>query len=131
MKKLWGWVSENATSIGAVWIVALVMGVIMTVQNMKHASKEVDHLMDKIELTKENTELALSSIEQFGMINDLLKTTSTQRDHLEQATETINEQTAILQRLVDYLRKIGHWPPKINPPKPVDPGSLARGRSEA
>jgi len=131
MKKLWGWVSENATSIGAVWIVALVMGVIMTVQNMKHASKEVDHLMDKIELTKENTELALSSIEQFGMINDLLKTTSTQRDHLEQATETINEQTAILQRLVDYLRKIGHWPPKINLPKPVDPDSLARGRSEA
>lgn len=131
MKKLWAWVSENTTSICAVWIVALVMGVIMTVQNMKHASKEVDHLMDKIELTKENTELALSSIEQFGMINDLLKTTSTQRDHLDRAGETIIEQTMILQRLVDYLKKIGHWPPKIDPPRPVDPESLAKGRSEA
>jgi hypothetical protein len=131
MKKLWAWVSENATSIGAVWVVALVMGVIMTVQNMKHTSKEVDHLMDKIELTKENTELALSSIEQFGMINDLLKTTSTQRDHLDRAGETIIEQTMILQRLVDYLKKIGHWPPKIDPPRPVDPESLAKGRSEA
>jgi uncharacterized protein YgfB (UPF0149 family) len=131
MKKLWTWVSENTTSICAVWIVALVMGVIMTVQNMKHTSKEIDHLMDKIELTKENNELAQTAIEQFGMIDGLLKTTTTQRDHLEQATETINEQTTILQRLVDYLKKIGHWPPKINPPKPVDPGSLARGRSEA
>ena len=131
MKKVWAWVNENATSICAVWIVVLVMGVIMTVQNMKHTSKEIDHLMDKIELTKENTELTLSSIDQFGMIDDLLKTTSTQRDRLDQAGETIIEQTMILQRLVDYLKKIGHWPPKIDPPKPVDPNSLARGRSEA
>ena len=131
MRKLWAWVSENATSICAVWVVALVMGVIMTVQNMKHTSKEIDHLMDKIELTRENNELAQTTIEQFGMIDGLMKTATTQRDQLEQATEMINEQTTILQRLVDYLKKIGHWPPKINPPKPVDPDSLARGRSEA
>jgi hypothetical protein len=131
MRKLWGWVNENATSICSVWIAVLVMGVVLLVQDMKHASKEVGHLMDKIELTKENNELAQSSIEQFGMINDLLKTTSTQRDHLEQAVERINEQTVILQSLVDYLRKIGHWPPKINPPKPANPDSLAKGRNEA
>ena len=70
-------------------------------------------------------------VDQFEMINDLLETANRQRDLEEQAVETINQQTAILQKLVDYLKKIGHWPPKINPPKPVDPGSLARGRSEA
>jgi len=121
MKKLWAWVGENTTSVCAVWIVALVMGVIMTVQNMKYTSKEVDHLMDKIELTKENNELAQTAIEQFGMIDNLIKTSSVQRDQMERAVETINEQTIILQRLVDYLKKIGHWPPKIAPPKPTDP----------
>ena len=131
MKRLWAWVNRNATTICTAWIVALVMGTVLLVQDMKHASKEIDHLMDKIELTKENNELAVTAIDQFNMINNLLVTASQQRDQTEQAVETINEQTAILQRLVDYLRKIGHWPPKINPPKPVDPGSLARGRSEA
>lgn len=131
MKKLWAWVNRNAVTVCTGWIVALIMSTVMLVQDMKHAGKEVDHLIDKIELTRENSELAQSSIEQFNMINNLLKTTSTQRDHLEQAVERINEQTVILQSLVDYLKKIGHWPPKISPPKPVNPDSLAKGRNEA
>ena len=131
MKKFWGWVNRNAVSICAVWIVALVMGTIMIVQDMKYTSREVDHLMDKINLTRENTELTQSSVEQFEMINDLLRTSNTRRNQLDQAVETINEQTMILQRLVDYLKKIGHWPPKIDPPKSVDPDTLTKGRSEA
>ena len=131
MKKLWAWVNRNATTICTAWVVALVMGTILLVQDMKYASRDIDHLMDKIELAKENNELTATVVDQFEMINDLLETANRQRDLEEQAVETINQQTAILQKLVDYLKKIGHWPPKINPPKPVDPGSLARGRSEA
>ena len=131
MKKLWPWISRNATSICAVWVAALIMGTALLVQDMRHTSKEIGYLMDKIELVKENNELAQTSIEQFGMIDGLLKTSSAQRDQMEQAVETINQQTAILQRLVNYLKSIGHWPPKIDPPKPVDPDSLAKGRSEA
>jgi len=131
MKKLWDWTHRNATSICMVWVVALIMGAIIIIQNIKYGNREINHLLDKIELTKENNDLAQSSIEQFGMINDLLNTSSRQHDQLEQAVETINEQTMILQRLVDYLRKIGHWPPKIDPPRPVDPDTLAKGRSEA
>ena len=121
MKRLWAWTSRNATSICTGWIVALIMCTVMLVQDMKYASKEIDHLVDKIELTKENNELTLVTIEQFEMINGLLKTTTTQRGYIEKATETINEQTLILQRLVDYLKKLGHWPPKIDPPKSIDP----------
>jgi len=121
MKRLWSWVGGNATSICAVWIMALIMGTILLVQDMKRASREVGHLMDKMELTRENNELAQTSVDQFEMINDLLRTCSRQQGQLGQAAETINEQTMILQKLVDYLKKIGHWPPKIDPPKPVDP----------
>jgi len=121
MEKLWAWVNRNATTICTAWVVALVMGTILLVQDMKHASKEIDHLMDKIELAKENNELTATVVDQFEMINDLLETANRQRDLEEQAVETINQQTAILQKLVDYLKKIGHWPPKIDPPKPIDP----------
>ena len=121
MKRLWDWVNRNATTICTAWIVALVMGTVLLVQDMKHASKELDHLMDKIELTKENTELAVTVVDQFNMINDLLATANRQHELEEQAAETINQQTAILQKLVDYLKKIGHWPPKIESPKPIDP----------
>ena len=121
MKRLWAWVNRNATTICTAWVVALVMGTVLLVQDMKYASKEIDHLMDKIELTKENNELTATVVDQFGMINDLLVTANRQRELEEQAVETINQQTAILQKLVDYLKKIGHWPPKIAPPKPTDP----------
>ena len=121
MKRLWAWVNRNVTTICTAWIVALVMGTVLLVQDMKYASKEIDHLMDKIELTKENNELTATVVDQFGMINDLLVTANRQRELEEQAVETINQQTAILQKLVDYLKKIGHWPPKIAPPKPTDP----------
>ena len=135
MKKLFAsvnaWGNRNAASIYTGCLVALVMMSIMFIKDIKHTTKEVDYMMDKIELIKENNELAQGSIEQFQMIDGLLKTSSLQRDQIEQAVETINGQTMILQKLVDYLKKIGHWPPKIDPPKPVDPDSLARGRSEA
>ena len=121
MKRLWAWVNRNATTICTAWVVALVMGTVLLVQDMKHASKEIDHLMDKIELAKENNELTATVVDQFEMINDLLETANRQRDLEEQAVETINQQTAILQKLVDYLKKIGHWPPKIDSPKPIDP----------
>ena len=121
MKKLWAWVNRNATTICTAWVVALVMGTLLLVQDMKYSSKEIDHLMDKIELTKENTELAVTVVDQFNMINDLLATANRQHELEEQAVETINQQTAILQKLVDYLKKIGHWPPKIESPKPIDP----------
>ena len=115
------WANKNASSIYTGCFVALVMMTIMFVKDIKHTSKEVDHLMDKIELTRENNELTQSSIEQFQMINDLLETSSQLNNLHERAAETINEQTTILQKLVDYLKKIGHWPPKINPPKPTNP----------
>ena len=121
MKRLWAWVNRNATTICTAWVVALVMGTVLLVQDMKYASKEIDHLMDKIELTKENNELPATVVDQFGMINDLLETSSQLNNLHERAAETINEQTTILQKLVDYLKKIGHWPPKIAPPKPTDP----------
>ena len=121
MRKLWAWINRNATTICTAWIVALAMGAVLLVQDMKYSSRELDYLMDKIELVKENNELTATVVDQFEMINGLLATSNRQRELGEQAVETINEQTVILQKLVDYLKSIGHWPPKLKPAKPVDP----------
>ena len=120
-KKVLNWTSRNSTSIFTGWIVALVMATIMIVKDVKHTSREIDHLADKIKLTEENNELAEATVMQFELINDLLKTSANTQKNMEEATQIINEQTMILQKLVDYLKSIGHWPPKINPPKPTDP----------
>jgi hypothetical protein len=97
------------------------MTTVIIVKDMSFASKEIDHLLEKIELTKENNELTQTSISQFEMINSLLETSARQQHQAERAVETIDEQTVILQKLVDYLKSIGHWPPKLKPAKPVDP----------
>ena len=120
-KKVLNWASRNSTSIFTGWIVALIMAAIMIVKDVEYTTKEVDHLADKIKLTKENNELAKNSITQFELINDLLKTSANQQRNMGEAARIIDEQTVILQRLVDYLKSLGHWPPKINPPKPTDP----------
>ena len=115
------WGNRNAASIYTGCVVTLVMMSIMFVKDMKHTTKEIGFMMDKIELIKENNELAQTSINQFEMINDLQKTSDQQHGQIEQAAETINEQGMILQKLVDYLKSIGHWPPKLKPEKPIDP----------
>lgn len=120
-KGIRNWASRNATSIFTGWIVALIMAAIMIAKDMKHADREIDHLADKIVLTKENNELAETAVMQFEMINGLLKASTGRQQNMEEATRIINEQTLILQKLVDYLKSIGHWPPKITPPKPSDP----------
>jgi len=115
------WANRNAASIYTGCFVALVMMSIIFIKDIKHTTKEVGFMMDKIELIKENNELAQTSIDQFGMINELLKTSDQQHEQIERAGETINEQGMILQKLVDYLKSIGHWPPKIKKPEPIDP----------
>jgi hypothetical protein len=120
-RRVLAWANRNIASIFTGWIVALIMAAIMIVKDMGHASSEIDHLTDKMTLAKENNELTQTTIMQFEMINDLLKTSASQRQGLDGAVGALNEQSALIQRLVDYLKSIGHWPPKIAPPKPTDP----------
>ena len=125
LKNSWGkvreWASRNMASIFTGWIVALIMAAIMIAKDMEHINKEIGHLADKAKLTEENHELTKVSVMQFEMINDLLRSSANQRQGLGKATETLSEQSMLIQRLVEYLKGIGHWPPKIDAPKPVDP----------
>ena len=50
------------------------------------------------------------------------------RGQLEKTSYTMEEQGVIIRQLIQYLKNIKHWPPKI---EPIDPDSIARARSEA
>ena len=47
-------------------------------------------------------------------MQDIMK----QRKNLDNAGEVIQQQNAILNRLIQYMKDLGEWPPKI---KPIDP----------
>jgi hypothetical protein len=71
---------------------------------------------------------AIYSKEKDGLIDLQGKILHKQRSQLEEASGILGNQETIIYQLINYLKSIKHWPPKI---KPIDPDSLALGRSEA
>ena len=57
MKKFYAWVNRNFTSICTGWVVALIMAAIIIAKDMKHTSKEIDHMINKIELINHGFQL--------------------------------------------------------------------------
>ena len=138
MKRFFAWGNRNAASIYTGCVVAMLMMIIIFVKDIKNTSREIEHLGQMRELMTAHEQLAEEYhaagefIEFQSLIMDNLRDKSgLQEQHLMQLSDMLNEQTLILKTLIDYLKKIGEWPPKIDPPKPVDPDTLAKERSEA
>ena len=49
-----------------------------------------------------------------------------QRQELDKASQVIENQDSLLQKIIRYLKETDQWPPKI---KPVDPDKLASAES--
>mgnify|MGYP003131339585 CR=1 FL=1 len=141
------WGNRNFNSIFTGAIVAILMMVIMVIQDMRYTSREIANLRDQSELIRISEELMedLTAVEEFADFQSDIA--HKQREEIErrdlyimQANEAIRQLSArlsyaqqMLDTLKEYLKKLGEWPPKVAPPQPqqpVDPDSLA-GRSEA
>ena len=83
--------------------------------------QDVRHTSSKLELIKHNNNLTESLIEYGHLTEALTKVNDALKEKLSEAVEAIEEQNALIQDLVDYLKKIGHWPPKAPRPTPKDP----------
>ena len=147
MDKIFAWGIRNAASIYTGCIVAIFMMGIIIVQDMRHASEEIKHLRDKQDLMSVAEQIQSVRVEehefmdfQSDIILDLRKANEKKDLYIIRANDVINELAgklsyaqAVLETLKEYLKKLGEWPPKIDPPpvpKPIDPDSLA-GRREA
>tara|TARA_Y100000588_G_scaffold24072_1_gene24093 strand:- start:8335 stop:8784 length:450 start_codon:yes stop_codon:yes gene_type:complete len=148
--RLWiGWIKQKVSVI-ANWavkkrepifvgiIIATLMGSLLLVQDIKNTSREVEHYREKLELaniaeaqSQRLKEIAEFSDFLFKVNQDLRQRVNAQQSALEEASIIINNQRAMLEKLIEYMKRIGEWPPKIDPPKPIDPDSIAGTRSEA
>jgi hypothetical protein len=93
-------------------------------------SQEVSHAKKILQVKRENTLLNLAvddyerAVEdQFEVINIQGQALNKYDETLDQVKGALNDQNSLINDLISYLKKIGHWPPKE--PRPNS------GRSEA
>ena len=93
-------------------------------------SQEVSHAKKILQVKRENVllNLAIDDCEraledQFEVINLQGQTINKQDETLDRVKEALNDQNSLINDLINYLKKINHWPPKE--PRPNS------GRSEA
>ena len=90
-------------------------------------SREVSHAKEILQVKKENAllGLALDDTEKaledmFEVVNLQAKTINNYQETLDRAGEALNDQSRLISDLVNYLKKIKHWPPKETRPE-IDP----------
>jgi hypothetical protein len=73
---------------------------------------------EKLELNIELEQLSKTSIDQSDLINFQGTIIVRQREYLDESNEIRKTQENILSKLIEYLKNIKHWPPKMNPTDP-------------
>ena len=88
-------------------------------------SQEVSHAKEVLEVIRQNTLLSLAVDEcedaldeQYNLIVLQSETIQKYENTLEAAKGALNDQARLINDLVNYLKKIKHWPPKE--PRPTD-----------
>ena len=89
-------------------------------------AKDMNHHAKLVDMHKQHTIIENSWSNDRELLSSLVKDKDSfikfqneiiqnQRSNLEEAVITIERQTTILNQLIDYLKKIKHWPPKSPP----------------
>lgn len=99
----------------------LLIGVIVLCL-MWNFSLRVDHASEKLKLQKDKIMLEIELREYFGYIDEQDSAIQNQQDVFEELQTQSAEQNLFIQKIILYLKRINHWPPKIPPnqlgPKP-------------
>jgi hypothetical protein len=124
-KKIFGVLCENYFSVCSILLITIIFILFNTCKNLEH-SKEKFLLMEdniRIQYVLKDYERRLVEREevidfQGEIIGDWKKTIQSQETALIRANDIINSYKATIDALVEYIKKLGKWPPKIDP---VDP----------
>jgi len=99
-------------------------------------SREVSHAKEILQVKKENAllSLALDDTEKalgdvFEVVNLQAKTIGKYEETLDRAGEALNDQSKLINDLINYLKKIKHWPPKESRPD-IDPDKWINFRED-
>ena len=127
-EKLYGFLTKHSTTLYVFTLTVIIASLLLFVQEIKHTSEAFKHNVQGLGLIDQLEREMAYSREKDELIDLQGEVLHKQRGKLEEASGVLEEQEAIIRQLINYLKSIKHWPPKI---KPVDPDSLALGRSEA
>ena len=127
-QKIWNFLDKNSTSLYVFTFCIIISALLLFVQEIKHTSVMLKNHVQSVAIAGELERQLHLSKEKDEFINLQSEILHKQREQLEKTSYTLEEQETIIRQLIQYLKSIKHWPPKI---EPIDPGSLARDRSEA
>ena len=127
-EKLYSFLTKHSTTLYVFSLTVIIGLLLLFVQEIKHTSETFKHNVQGLGLIDQLEKEMTYSKEKDELIDLQGEVLHKQRSKLEEASGVLEEQEAIIRQLINYLKSIKHWPPKI---KPVDPDSLAQGRSEA
>ena len=127
-EKLYSFLTKHSTTLYVFSLTVIIGLLLLFVQEIKHTSETFKHNVQGLGLIDQLEREMAYSREKDELIDFQGEVLHKQRSKLEEASGVLEEQEAIIRQLINYLKSIKHWPPKI---KPVDPDSLAQGRSEA
>ena len=101
-------------------ILTIVFLTLFTTQEIDHAKEITQTRKQNIEL-QEALDLSSKSFEDAWEIITLQsKSIKKHEETLEGAQDVLNEQSRLIRDLIEYLKKIKHWPPKQLRPE-IDP----------
>ena len=127
-EKLYSFLTKHSTTLYVFSLTVIIGLLLLFVQEIKHTSETLKDHIQSLGLVEQLEREMTYSKEKDELINLQGEVLHKQRSQLENASGIVGEQETIIRQLIDYLKSIKHWPPKI---KPIDPDSLTRGRSEA
>ncbi len=127
-QKIWNFLDKNSTSLYVFTFCIIISALLLFVQEIKHTSVMLKNHTQSLAITGELERQLHLSKEKDEFINFQSEILYKQREQLEKTSYTLEKQEIIIRQLIQYLKSIKHWPPRI---EPIDPGTLARNRSEA
>jgi hypothetical protein len=110
---------RHGVTVYCCFIVFLLSLCLLTVQDIKNTKEVLKLQKEQQVLLMELEEVSSYSIEQLDLIQEQTKIINKYENTLQTAKGFLDEQGMLIRDLINYLKKIGRWPPKE--PRPTEP----------
>ena len=99
-------------------VLIFIFGSVLLVNSLNHTTSMLKEKTEKAIMQLQMDSLIKLSTDQKEVITFQGEVLTNQRQNLDNAGEVIRQQNTILNRLIQYMKDLGEWPPKT---EPIDP----------
>jgi len=91
----------------------IIFGSLLFIQDIKHQISEKKILDQQVELAEQVESLTSINANQRGVIISQKFILENREQMLQRASEIIKSQGEALHKLIEYMKRIGEWPPEF------------------